>query len=51
MRAIGVLILTGVGAKLSLEYTVDAPFYMVGIVDLVFVLVLLILRCAGKRLI
>ena len=51
MRSIGVLILTGVGAKLSYEFTVDAPFYMVGAMDLLFVLVLLVMRCAGKRLI
>jgi hypothetical protein len=51
MRAIGVLILTGLGAKLSMEYTVDAPFYMVAAADLLFVLVLLVMRCSGKRLV
>ena len=45
------LILTGLGAKLSLEFTVNAPFYMVGAADMLFVVVLLVMRCAGKRLI
>ena len=51
MRAIGVLILTGAGAKLSGEYSVDAPFYMVGVTDLIFVLYLLVMRCVGKKLV
>lgn len=47
MRAIGVLIVTGVGGLLA-KNDVDAPFIMVGTFDLILCLVIILLATQKK---
>ena len=48
MRALGVILVTGLGGFLSKKVGVNAPFMMVGFSDAAISLIILVLLCAGR---